>query len=88
MLALFAGKLDVAAPDAGFYLWPRLDSSDTAFARQLYASENVSVLPGSFLAREANGINPGANHLRMALVAEPEQCVDAARRILRCLDSL
>ena len=88
VLALFAGKLDVAAPDAGFYLWPRLDSSDTAFARQLYASENVSVLPGSFLAREANGINPGANHLRMALVAEPEQCVDAARRILRCLDSL
>jgi N-succinyldiaminopimelate aminotransferase len=88
VLAEFDGKLDVSAPDAGFYLWPRLESSDTDFARQLYATENVTVLPGSFLARDAHGINPGANHLRMALVAEPEQCVDAARRILRCLETL
>ena len=88
VLAEFDGKLDVSAPDAGFYLWPRLDSSDTEFARQLYATENVTVLPGSFLARDAHGINPGANHLRIALVAEPEQCVNAARRILRCLETL
>jgi N-succinyldiaminopimelate aminotransferase len=87
VLAVFDGKLDVSAPDAGFYLWPRLDGSDTDFARQLYATENVTVLPGSFLARDAHGINPGANHLRMALVAEPEQCVNAARRILRCLET-
>ena len=86
VLAEFAGKLEVAAPDAGFYLWPRLPGSDTDFARRLYASENVTVLPGSYLARDAHGINPGANHLRLALVAEPEQCVAAARRIVRCLD--
>tara|TARA_R110001599_G_scaffold353463_1_gene593032 strand:- start:77201 stop:78391 length:1191 start_codon:yes stop_codon:yes gene_type:complete len=88
VLAQFDGKLDVAAPDAGFYLWPKLDTSDTAFARKLYASEHVTVLPGSFLGREAQGINPGANRLRMALVAEHEQCADAARRILRCLETL
>tara|TARA_R110001592_G_scaffold363323_1_gene683977 strand:- start:72530 stop:73720 length:1191 start_codon:yes stop_codon:yes gene_type:complete len=88
VLAQFDGKLDVAAPDAGFYLWPKLDTSDTEFARKLYASEHVTVLPGSFLGRESQGINPGANRLRMALVAEHEQCADAARRILRCLETL
>ena len=88
VLAEFDGKLAVAAPDAGFYLWPRLEASDTQFARRLYASENVIALPGSFLAREARGVNPGANHLRLALVAEPEQCVEAARRIVRCLATL
>jgi len=86
VLARFDGKLTVSAPDAGFYLWPRLQGSDTEFARRLYASENVTVLPGSFLAREAHGINPGANHLRLALVAEPDQCVEAADRIVRCLE--
>ena len=88
VLAEFDGKLDVCQPDAGFYLWPRLECSDTEFARKLYATENVTVLPGSFLGREAHGTNPGANHLRMALVAEPGQCVDAARRIIRCLETL
>ena len=88
VLAEFDGKLAVSAPDAGFYLWPRLESSDTDFARRLYASENVTVLPGSFLARESHGTNPGANHLRLALVAEPEQCIAAARRIVNCLDTL
>ena len=88
VLAEFDGKLAVAAPDAGFYLWPRLEASDTQFARRLYASENVIALPGSFLAREVRGVNPGANHLRLALVAEPEQCVEAARRIVRCLATL
>ena len=65
-----------------------LETSDTGFARQLYASENVTVLPGSFLARDAQGTNPGTNHLRMALVAEQEQCVEAAHRIVHCLESL
>jgi N-succinyldiaminopimelate aminotransferase len=86
VLGVLQGPMEVTMPDAGFFLWPRLEGSDTEFARRLYASENVTVLPGSFLARDAHGINPGANHLRLALVAEPEQCVSAARRILRCLD--
>lgn len=88
VLAVFSGRLDVSVPDAGFYLWPRLETSDTGFARQLYASENVTVLPGSFLARDAQGTNPGTNHLRMALVAEQEQCVEAAHRIVHCLESM
>ncbi len=87
VLAELDGALDVTAPDAGFYLWPQLAGSDTEFARRLYASENVTVLPGSFLARQSHGINPGANRVRMALVAEPDQCVEAARRIVRCLES-
>jgi N-succinyldiaminopimelate aminotransferase len=78
--------LDVALPDAGFYLWAKVDKhiaiSDTDYAKQLYAEYNVTVLPGSYLAREAHGINPGQNRIRMALVAEVDECVEAARRIV------
>ena len=86
VLAELEGHLDVAMPEAGFYLWPETPVSDIGFARRLYAEENVTVLPGRFLAREAGGINPGENRVRMALVAEPDQCVEAARRMARLLD--
>jgi N-succinyldiaminopimelate aminotransferase len=88
VLEILDGQLEVTAPDAGFYLWPKTPISDTELARQLYAREHVTVLPGSFLARPAHGLNPGANRLRMALVAEPAQCIEAAQRIVHCLDSL
>jgi N-succinyldiaminopimelate aminotransferase len=78
--------LDVALPDAGFYLWARVDKnvaiSDTEYARRLYAEYNVTVLPGGYLGREAHGINPGQNRIRMALVAELDECLEAARRIV------
>lgn len=75
--------LDVALPDAGFYLWAKVPGmSDTEYARRLYAEYNVTVLPGSFLAREAHGINPGQGRIRMALVAEVEECLEAAQRIV------
>ncbi|MGV8894680.1 MAG: succinyldiaminopimelate transaminase [Burkholderiaceae bacterium] len=78
--------LDVDLPDAGFYLWADVGRctalSDVEFARQLYAEYNVTVLPGSYLAREAHGINPGRNRIRMALVAEVDECLEAARRIV------
>ena len=78
--------MEVALPDAGFYLWGKVDSrfpiSDTEFARRLYAEYNVTVLPGSYLGRDAGGSNPGANRIRMALVAEVEECLEAARRIV------
>ncbi len=78
--------LDVELPDAGFYLWARVDRhaaiSDTEYARRLHAEYNVTVLPGSYLAREAHGINPGRNRIRMALVAEVDECLEAARRIV------
>ncbi|MGV3742508.1 MAG: aminotransferase class I/II-fold pyridoxal phosphate-dependent enzyme, partial [Burkholderiaceae bacterium] len=78
--------LDVSLPDAGFYLWAKvdrdLDISDTEYAKRLYAEYNVTVLPGSYLAREAHGINPGQNRIRMALVAELDECLEAAERIV------
>ena len=82
---LLAEVLDVALPDAGFYLWAKVDKltaiSDVDFAKRLYAEYNVTVLPGSYLAREAHGINPGQNRIRMALVAETAECLEAAQRI-------
>lgn len=78
---VLAEVLDVALPDAGFYLWAKVQGDDTAFARELFALYNVTVLPGSFLAREAQGHNPGAGRVRMALVADTAECLEAARRI-------
>ena len=78
---LIARHLEVAKPDAGFYLWARTPIADTEFARELQRQYNVTVLPGSFLAREAAGINPGANFIRIALVAGVAECLEAARRI-------
>ncbi len=83
--------MDVHLPDAGFYLWagvpPQLGLSDTEFARGLLAQYNVTVLPGSYLAREVAGTNPGAQRVRMALVAETSECVEAARRIVQFIQS-
>lgn len=79
--------LEVALPDAAFYLWAKVRGSDTEFARALFALYNVTVLPGSFLAREVGGANPGAGRIRMALVAETEECEEAARRIVQFVRS-
>jgi len=83
VLAILCDSLEVRRPDAGFYLWARTPMSDTDFARDLYATANVTVLPGSYLSREAGGINPGAGRVRLALVAPLEECVEAAWRIRR-----
>ena len=88
---LLAQVMDVALPDAGFYLWAAVpegfNGSDTAFSRELLALYNVVVLPGSYLARDAQGFNPGAGRIRMALVAETAECVEAARRIVQFIQS-
>lgn len=80
--------LPVSKPDASFYLWIRTPIADTAYAQQLYRDYNVSVLPGSFLAREAGGINPGANFIRLALVASVEETQEAVRRIAEFTNKL
>jgi N-succinyldiaminopimelate aminotransferase len=80
--------LDVRLPDAGFYLWAAVPQGngapgdDIAFARGLLAQYNVTVLPGSLLAREAHGVNPGRGRIRMALVAQTAECLEAAQRIV------
>jgi N-succinyldiaminopimelate aminotransferase len=74
--------LDVALPDAAFYLWAAVPGcDDVAFARELLAQYNVAVLPGSLLARESHGHNPGRGRIRMALVAPVAECLEAAQRI-------
>ena len=93
IVPLLAEVLDVTMPDAAFYLWARVDRlgvDDTAFAQRLLADYNVTVLPGSYLARDAHGVNPGRNFVRIALVAEVEECIEGAQRIVefcRCLQA-
>ena len=85
---LLAGVMDVALPDAGFYLWAGVSGGDdVAFALELLAQYNVAVLPGSLLAREAGGVNPGAGRIRMALVAGVDECLEAAQRIVSFIQS-
>ena len=92
--AAYARKFDLLAPrmadaygttrpDAAFYLWARVGDDDAGFARRLYADQAVSVLPGSYLGREAGGVNPGRGYVRIALVAELEECAEAIDRVVR-----
>jgi N-succinyldiaminopimelate aminotransferase len=68
-------------PEGGFYLWVRTSVDDASFARELHRQYNVLVLPGSFLARDAHGANPGRQYVRIALVAPMSECVEAVQRI-------
>ncbi|HLX00708.1 MAG TPA: succinyldiaminopimelate transaminase [Trinickia sp.] len=82
---MLADVLDVRLPDAAFYLWANVERTgltDTEFARRLYADYNVTVLPGSYLARTAHDTNPGRNFVRMALVADVNECIEGAKRIV------
>ena len=81
VLEILQPLMAVHKPEAGFYLWPETPVDDVEFARALLENENVIVLPGSFISREANGVNPGNGHLRIALVASLEDCIEAAQRI-------
>ncbi|HSD54176.1 MAG TPA: succinyldiaminopimelate transaminase [Burkholderiales bacterium] len=80
-LPLVMAPLETAMPDGGFYLWIRTPTDDAEFARELYRQYNVAVLPGSYLARAAAGTNPGRSHIRVALVAQFDECMEGVRRI-------
>ncbi len=80
--------LTVEKPAAGFYLWVETPVDDERFTRELYAQQHVTVLPGSYLSREAHGMNPGRNRVRIALVAEMDECLEAARRIRKFVEGL
>jgi N-succinyldiaminopimelate aminotransferase len=87
-VGLLSGVGPVVMPDAAFYLWLPTPIPDTEFARRLLQTYNVTVLPGSFLAREARGLNPGTNFVRIALVAGQEECLDAVQRLKAFLTTL
>jgi N-succinyldiaminopimelate aminotransferase len=88
ILDILNGSLDMKIPDAGFYLWPKTPISGSEFAKGLFQTENITVLPGEFLGREAHDLNPGYDRVRIALVAPIEQCIEAAHRIRRYCKSL
>ena len=87
VLDIIGDHLDVERPSAGFYLWPRTSIPDEEFTRQLFQQQNVTVLPGSYLSRQVDGVNPGSHRVRMALVAPLDRCTDAASRIVDFLES-
>ena len=78
---ILAPVLDVSTPPGSFYLWPRTPIDDESFSRRLLETQNVIVLPGTYLSRDTPGGNPGSDHIRMALVAPLDECIEAARRI-------
>jgi N-succinyldiaminopimelate aminotransferase len=84
---MLSRHLEVNIPAGGFYYWTSTPEPDPDFARALFEAQNVTVLPGSFLARERNGVNPGANRVRMALVASLDECREAAARIIEFMDA-
>jgi len=88
VIEILSPVLHVTAPDASFYLWPETPIDDQEFTKLLFAKENLTVLPGSFLSRHNHKINPGKNRIRMALVAELNQCIEAANRIKHCITNL
>ena len=81
VLTILSPLMNVQKPQASFYLWADVGMNDETFTRDIYAQENLNVVPGSYLSREINGINPGKNRIRMALVATLDECIEAAERI-------
>ena len=88
VMDILAPVLDVKMPEASFYLWPKTPVDDATFTRELFAQAHVNVVPGSYLSREVNGLSPGANRVRLALVAPLEECIEAAGRIRRVTETL
>ena len=78
---MLADVLEIEMPDAAFYLWAKSSIPDAELAVKLYRDLNITVLPGSYLARKAHGTNPGEHFIRMALVASYDECLEAANRI-------
>ena len=91
-IEILADVCEVKKPPASFYVWLKIPDNlginDTDFTQQLFAQENVTVLAGSFLSREFNGINPALNHVRIALVAPLAECIDAAQRIKQFIENI
>ena len=88
VLGILKSRINVEKPNAGFYLWPETPIPETEFAAGLYSQQNVTVLPGSFLSRSIAAGDPGENRIRVALVAEIDQCIEAAERMCEYIETL
>jgi N-succinyldiaminopimelate aminotransferase len=88
VINILSTVINVTLPDAAFYLWLNTPIDDESFAKNLFAQQNVTVLPGSYLSRESDSINPGKNHVRLALVAPLDECITAANRIKQYIQTL
>ncbi|MGR6872870.1 succinyldiaminopimelate transaminase [Pseudomonas sp. HK3] len=88
VLDILSPVMDVKQSDASFYLWAKTSINEEVFTQRLFAEQQVTVLPGSYLSRTIDGINPGSNRIRMALVAEVDECIEAAKRIRALIESL
>jgi len=86
VLPILGPVLDLFEPDGAFYLWPDVQRNDEAFTRELFAQQNLTILPGSYLARDTRAGNPGRNRVRISLVASVDECVSAAQRIRTFLE--
>jgi len=81
VLKILSPIMNVQKPDASFYLWADVGMDDEVFTREIFEQENLNVVPGSYLSREIDGVNPGRSRIRMALVADLDECIEAANRI-------
>ena len=88
VLEILSPVMDIPEPQASFYLWAKTPIDDVTFTRDIFEQQHLNVVPGSYLSREVDGVNPGANRIRLALVAEPEQCIEAAQRIKQFLETI
>lgn len=87
VLDILQPVMDIQRPDAGFYLWPVTPVDDELFTRRLLETQNLGVLPGRYLSREVDGLNPAVGRIRMALVAELEECIEGAQRLRRFIEA-
>ncbi len=85
VIEILSPIIDVKKPDASFYLWADVGMDDEVFTREIFEQQHLNVVPGSYLSREVDGVNPGRNRIRMALVAELDECIEAANRIVNYL---
>ncbi len=86
VIDILSPVLEVSQPEASFYLWPETPVDDEVFTREIYAQQHINVVPGSYLSRTVDGLNPGKNRVRLALVAPYEECTEAAHRIRTYLE--
>jgi N-succinyldiaminopimelate aminotransferase len=86
VLDILAPIMDVKQPDASFYLWAGTELNDEIFTRDLYEQQHLNIVPGSYLSRKVNGVNPGENRVRLALVATLDECIEGANRIKAFID--